>query len=147
MKISSYKEVIPIGVHLTRSYKVENLAYIALFGGVFALTYIAIRSALMLKLQKFDIGFLLVSSIIVMLTRMLFYVFASPFLIYIKLADFALFFVYYSKMRVPYRLHIVFNEEYENMGYGGKSLVICIASFIADFGIIMMINIMIGVRV
>lgn len=143
--MSSYEKVIPMGDQRTKSYKLANLAYIALFGGIYALTYLGIRNAKMLKLQKLDIVFLIVCSVVAMLIRMLLFVSARSLLSYIKLLDITVFFVYYAKMRVPYRLHIVFNDEIQNMGYGGKAILICIASIIFDFAIITMINIMIGV--
>ena len=150
--MAQYHAVIPEDAKRTRSYRVSNLAYPALFGGVFALFIIGMKNARMLKLPSPGIVTLFTITFIFFIARILFYSISADwvetssrlFLSILKSLDIALFFVYYFLLRVPFRLHMIFNEEYENMGYRGFAIYISIASVFIDFTLLWIITALTG---
>ncbi len=129
----------------TTTYRIANLFYIALIGGVFALTFIGLKNARMLHLKRSIVLKLLAFSIIILSVKIVliwtvlhhFELSAERFAFSLfKIPDLLLFAGYYHALKVPYRLHMVYHSEYHHMAYRGMSIFICLLSLIIDFIIV-----------
>ncbi|BBI30885.1 hypothetical protein [Cohnella abietis] len=139
--MNNYKPLLTENSKKTTTYRIANLFYVALFGGVTALTFIGLKNAQMLRLRKSVFWTLLMLSIVslvgkIVLIWVAIHNFELPaerfgFSIF-KIPDLLLFAVYYHALKVPYRLHMVYHSEYYNMSYRGLSIYASLISLIID---------------
>ena len=139
--MSLYEPILIGKSKKTATYRIANLFYVALIGGVAALTFIGLKNARMLRLRKSTFWMLSLLSIVIMAgkTALVWEVihdyglsaerFGASFF---KIPDLLLFAVYYHALKVPYRLHMVYHGEYHHMAYRGMSIYTCLVGLILD---------------
>lgn len=139
--MQEYQPILSGQSKKTETYRIANLFYVALIGGIFAVAFIGLKNARMLHLPRPRMWKLLIVSVAILAGKILvvrsaFYDFglsAEQYGLSIyKLPDLLLFIVIYHFLKVPYRLHMVYHSEYRHMAYHGMSIYICFISLVID---------------
>jgi hypothetical protein len=141
-----YNPVLTGKSQKTKTYLIANLFYIALFGGVFALTIMGLINSRMLQIKGTRFYALILASFLFISAKISFYILDVHHMIPLdyrfgyslfKLPDLLLFPIYYHTLKVPYRLHMIYHAVYYHMSHRGKAIFVCLLGNVLDFIIIL----------
>lgn len=139
--MKTYTPILNEKSQKTKTFQIASLFYIALFGGVYALTILGLTNSRMLQIKGIKFWGLALISLLFMIAKISFGLLDMHFVFQIhselrftlfKLTDLLLFLVYYHTLKVPYRLHMIYHAEYRHMSYRGMAVFVCLFSIILD---------------
>jgi len=120
-------------VDRTRSYEIGNLFFVAMFGGIFAITILGIQNAKWLKIEKKYIQLLTIISIVLIIAKLaIVYAIGQQLILidemYIKLVGrlfgVACFFIFFVFLDEPYKEHLAVDGVAESLWKSGFIAII-----------------------
>ncbi len=126
-------------VEKTKSFEVSNLFFVAIIGGILAVSVLGIRNAKSLKLEKKYIQLLTVISIILFISKIVLVYLISQQIIAIddtfiklvgRLTGAVGFFIFFAFLNKPYKEHIAVGGDTEPLM--GSGLTWCILAGLID---------------